>query len=84
MEKRLKVKVKEIEEAIKEIDRELQQRKRVYPRLISSGKLHRDRANKQYKTLELAKNILQSLLPDGRPAPGQQIDLFLDHKNNTK
>lgn len=51
-------------EARKEIRRELAQRKKVYPRLISSGKLSRDNANKQYQKLESTLVVLDGMTQD--------------------
>ena len=45
---------------IKECERELRQRKNVYPRLINQGKLSRKKANEQYQILEQIKNYLKS------------------------
>ena len=49
-------------EMITEIDRELSQRKYVYKRLISEGKLTKDKANKQYGRLFAAKKALIKLI----------------------
>jgi hypothetical protein len=40
-----------IDEKLKELDREIMQRHRVYKRLIASGKMHKDTASRQIAIL---------------------------------
>jgi len=63
---------------IEEIDRELNYRTRNYPTWIAKGKLHRDRANRQYLRLQKAKEILIEI-SQGKEAVtkiGKQLSLF--------
>ncbi len=48
-----------IKDAIKEINREMEVRERVYPRWIQNGKLNKVIANKQYLALKFALEILE-------------------------
>jgi len=61
------------QDAIKEIERELKLRERVYPKWIASGKLNRDVARKQYARLRAAKNFLEG---DIYAVTGKQKELF--------
>jgi hypothetical protein len=40
-----------VDEKLKELDREIMQRHRVYKRLVASGKMHRDTASRQIAIL---------------------------------
>jgi len=51
------------EEAIKELERELNMRERVYSRLVQSGKLNRSVAERQYLRLKAAINYLKGETP---------------------
>lgn len=51
------------DDAIKELERELKMRERVYPRFVQSGKLHRDTAERQYRRLQAAINFLKEDTP---------------------
>jgi len=51
------------DDAIKELERELKMRERVYPRFVQSGKLHRDTAERQYCRLQAAINFLKEETP---------------------
>lgn len=44
-----------VDDMIAEIERELKQRSRVYPRLVSSGKLAKDRADRQVKVMRAVR-----------------------------
>lgn len=48
-----------IEDVIKELRRELEMRKKLYPQWIQSGKLDRDRANIQFLRLQKALELLE-------------------------
>lgn len=67
--------------AIKEINRELKQRESIYPRLIQAGKLHRDRANRQYLRLRFARDYLQSVLDESRVEPATQTQLPFNNQS---
>ena len=53
------------EEKIKELDRELMQRHRVYRRLIGAGKLSRETAGRQIAILTAVLNDYKAQLKDG-------------------
>lgn len=48
-----------IEDAIKELKRELNMRERVYPNLIQKGKLNKHQAKKNYLALKFALELLE-------------------------
>lgn len=50
-----------LDEQIAELERELRQRERVYPRLIANGTLRRDRAERQTAAMEAAVRTLRGL-----------------------
>lgn len=56
-------KLKTLEQVRTEVAREMDQRARVYPRLIQSQKLHRDRANHQQLCLLDLLHVLESMTP---------------------
>lgn len=62
-----------LEDSIAEIKRELKMREKVYPNLISSGKLNKDQANKQYLRLKYA---LDQLINKSEKQSGKQRSLF--------
>jgi hypothetical protein len=68
-----------IQEQIGEIDRELRQRARVYPRLISAGQLSPARAEMQVRVMEAVRDTLldvrdqaQAKVPANRASEGGQ------------
>lgn len=62
-----------IDDAIKEIKRELKMRKKVYPDWIVRKKINRDRAYNQYWALEKALHLLEAKAAE---TTGRQGDLF--------
>lgn len=65
-----------IEDAIKELNRELEMRKQLYPKWIQSGKLNRNRANAQYLAMKEALSILETLRNGSQRKNPQQQKLF--------
>lgn len=51
------------EDAIKELERELNMRERVYPKFIQRGTLSREQAERQYLRLKAALNYLKGETP---------------------
>lgn len=62
-----------LKQMIQECDRELIQRKNVYPRLINQGKLTKAKANEQFLILQ---HIKQFLIKEHEKNVGNQSDLF--------
>jgi hypothetical protein len=54
-----------VEEKLKELDRELMQRHRVYKRLIASGKMTRDTASRQIAILTDIANEYREKVKEG-------------------
>ena len=61
------------EEAIKELERELKMRERVYPNMIMRGKINRAQAERQYLKMKAAINYLKG---DVEKLTGKQPKLF--------
>ena len=52
-----------VQDFVNEVDREVRQRKRVYPRMVQNGTLTLERANRQIATMEQLGVFLRNL-PD--------------------
>ena len=62
-----------LQDAIKEIRREVKMRECLYPKWIASGKLNKAAAERQ---LARMKYVLELLEGKGEERPGQQPELF--------
>lgn len=54
-----------IDEKLKELDREIMQRHRVYKRLVAGGKMHRDTASRQIAILNEIANEYRDKAKEG-------------------
>ena len=59
--------MEDLRDAIVELERELQVRRNVYPRLILNGKLTRGEADRRMKALRCALYCLQHALDTAQP-----------------
>ena len=62
-----------LQDAIKEVRREVKLRERLYPQWVASGKLNKAAAERQ---LARMKYVLELLEGKGEERPGQQPELF--------
>ena len=64
-----------IQDAIKELERELKMRASLYPKWIVQGKLNRDRANRQFLSLKKALDLIEKQHHQ-ETKTGKQRELF--------